>query len=126
MEENTKQPDNNNNSGADASYAYQLEEVAYGKKMHHTLFNGLVHKIKEDKDWYDDMVKICKTYYEVEPTGGSLHIVLDDDNIEDTHVDWCAGYACGQGDELGNNIANLMRHMTLEQREKLVTTDWYA
>jgi hypothetical protein len=31
---------------------------------------------------------ICKIY-EKYPTGGALHIVLDDDNVENHHIEWC-------------------------------------
>lgn len=31
---------------------------------------------------------ICKIY-EKYPSGGALHIVLDDDNVERHHIEWC-------------------------------------
>lgn len=41
-------------------------------------------------------------------TGGSLHIVLDDHNLERDHLAWCSGYASGKGDEAGRELARLL------------------
>lgn len=125
-DENLNHATNKENSGGACSYVYQLEDVRYGKKLHHTFYNNIVSKIKVDKGWYDIMAKICKEYYQEEPVGGSLHIVLDDYNIDDESVIWCAGYACGKGDDMGGDIANLMRMMTVNQRERLTMTNWYT
>lgn len=85
--------------------------------------NSIAKAIRSDADWYDDFIDLVKVYYSKtgNSCGGSLHIVLDDENIEDSHVSWCAGYACGKGDEEGHDIASLMELMTIEQRERVVS-----
>lgn len=44
-------------------------------------------------------------------TGGSLHIVLDDFNCDDRHIEWCRGYADGAGDTCGSELAGLLDRM---------------
>lgn len=89
-------------------------------KMDHIRYNDLYSRIKEDRDWFDEIIQMCKKLYEREPCGGALHNVLDDQNIEDGHVTWCAGFACGKEDDEADDIANLMRAMTIKQRERVV------
>lgn len=65
--------------------------------------------------------------------GGSLHIVLDDENIEDGHVDYCIAYAQGKPetrhdqsqqyphDVKGELLGRLIRMMSKTQRGKLAS-----
>lgn len=48
--------------------------------------------------------------------GGSLHIVLDDLNCDDHHVQWCSGYAGGLGDTCGSELAGLLKQMPVYER----------
>jgi len=89
------------------------------KKLHYTEYNDLVHAIKADYGWFRKFIALVKEYYSENGAGGSLHIVLDDGNLEDSHVDWCSGYASGANDEAGSQIGELMRSMTMEQRQKV-------
>lgn len=82
-------------------------------------YNSMVEKIRTKKEWFDPFMRLCAGYYATNPCGGSLHIVLDDGNLENTHIDWCAGYAYGTGDMVGSRIASLMREMTMSQRRKV-------
>ena len=88
-------------------------------KLHYTEYNKLFGKIRNDKGWFSDFMKLCREYYMEHCTGGSLHIVLDDGNLAKHHIDWSAGYACGANDEAGSDIANLMRNMTMKQKRKV-------
>jgi hypothetical protein len=59
--------------------------------------------------------------------GGSLHIVLDDGNIESHHVEFCRNYARDQGDEDGEKLAELLLQMSASQRRRLcVKPGWEA
>lgn len=40
---------------------------------------------KLEKETIDLIQKIYKKY----PTGGALHVVIDDGNIEDRYIEWC-------------------------------------
>jgi hypothetical protein len=51
--------------------------------------------------------------------GGVLHIVLDDENVEDKHVQFCINEAKKQNDLLGLKLGNLLLKMSKTQRRKL-------
>ena len=81
--------------------------------------NNLIDKIEKDKDWFEPFMKLVNDYYEDNPVGGSLHIVLGDGNLRDAHIDWCCGYACGVEDGDGHNIGRLMSFMKMKQRKRV-------
>jgi hypothetical protein len=54
--------------------------------------------------------------------GGSLHIVLDDENIEDEHVRFCIDYALANGDLAGARLGAVLLSMSKTQRLKLSGT----
>ena len=72
--------------------------------------------------WLPKFVKLCTKYYEDERfcKGGSLSRVLEDCDIEDTTVAWCAGYAHGLHDTAGEQLASLLLLMSFEQRRRVV------
>lgn len=53
--------------------------------------------------------------------GGHLHIVLDDGNIEDGHVQFCLDEARRDACETCIRLAELLLEMSLTQRAKLLT-----
>lgn len=56
------------------------------------------------------------------PEGGAgccLHIVVDDYNVEDSHVAFCEEYARRQGHDACERLAVLLRAMTRGQRSKV-------
>lgn len=54
--------------------------------------------------------------------GGSLHIVLDDENVDDCHVEFCIGYAQRCNDTAGYILALILMTMSKTQRCKLAKT----
>jgi len=83
-------------------------------------YNAFYQRIKDDAPGWDDaFVKYIRRYYDAEPVGGSLHIVLDDLNWERHHITWCAGYACGKEDGFGNDLASLMLAMSDAQLQRV-------
>ena len=58
-------------------------------------------------------------YHEVNPSWGSLHVVLDDKNVKDGSVQFCLLLAKSNGDAEGANLAELLLKMSLTQRGKL-------
>lgn len=61
-------------------------------------------------------------FYESKPenmSGGFLHIVLDDDNVETVNVQWCKDQALLAGDTEAAEIADLLLGMSLTQRRKV-------
>lgn len=70
------------------------------------------------KSWRD-LIESCRAYYVNHPGGGSLHIVLDDGNIQKEHVKWCLERAQAHGDEEGERLAKLLLEASETQRQKL-------
>lgn len=66
-----------------------------------------------------DVLERFKTYHEQNPVWGSLHIVLSDQNVEDSHVHFCLGLAIGSDDTEGAELANILLQMSRTQRLKL-------
>lgn len=56
--------------------------------------------------------------------GGSLHIVLEDQNVDDSHVEFCRKWAAERGDTEGVALAETLLRMTKTQRLKLAGS-WY-
>lgn len=82
-------------------------------------YNDLFKKIKKDQHWFENFIKIVQHYYKNNGAGGNLHVVLDDGNLEDINIGWCAGLCLGRQDHEGMDIANLMRNMTMAQRQRV-------
>lgn len=51
--------------------------------------------------------------------GGSLHIVLQDPNWKDHHVQFCVEYAARKGDRPGEELGKILLRMSQTQRSKL-------
>ncbi len=51
--------------------------------------------------------------------GGSLHIVLDDGNVDDGNVVFCRQWAVDHHDPDGVRLADLLLRMSTTQRRKL-------
>lgn len=61
--------------------------------------------------------RLASSFYELpgNAAGGSLHIVLDDQNWERDHVRFCYGYAAGREDEAGVLLSQALLRLTDEQ-----------
>ena len=78
---------------------------------------------------FDNLVCKIKRLYELNGVGSALHIVLDDENIEDHHISWCLQESIPQvenGEErvLCEEIANELLTMTESEREYLMELIW--
>ncbi len=64
---------------------------------------------------------LVKAYYSLpnNGAGGSLHCVLDDDNVHDDFVKDGIEYARSRGDVLGENLATVLLMMSRTQRLKV-------
>jgi len=66
-----------------------------------------------------------RSYYEAgNPCGGALHIVLDDGNVERSHVEWCLAYAKEIGDADAFELAQDLLELTDAQREEVYEQFW--
>ena len=71
------------------------------------------------------VLSFVKAYY-AKPgneVGGCLHIVLDDGNIEDSHIEFCRNSARKHNDNDGIVLAELLLQMNYTQRKKLYMAD---
>lgn len=79
--------------------------------------------------YYDKHLDTIKLYitclYDIDgcATGGLLHILLDDDNLEDNHIEWCLRQ-CEEHPEceesnIGKLICKEYLKLTMEQRRLL-------
>lgn len=65
-----------------------------------------------------------REYWLDNPVWGSLHIVLDDFNIHDHHVEHCIETAIERGDIEGEALARILLQMSKSQRLKLSAIIW--
>lgn len=60
--------------------------------------------------------------------GGSLHIVLDEDNLHTDAIESCRQYAIERGDVFGEWLARLLLRLTMSQMRRLARqvhlADW--
>lgn len=58
-------------------------------------------------------------YHDRNPTWGSLHVVLDDGNYDDSTVEFCIGYAQEVKDDVGEYLARTLLILSKTQRRKI-------
>jgi hypothetical protein len=81
---------------------------------------GPIPDFPRDRPTVPEVAPLIGSYLDRHPIGGNLHIVLEDGNIEVSHVLWCMQNARERGDDDAIRIADLMSRMTSTQRRKLV------
>ena len=64
-------------------------------------------------------IRSIKPYYERHHAGGSLHIALDDGNMEADNVLWCLKEADKQGDREGAELCLILLDMSIDERYEL-------
>jgi len=64
---------------------------------------------------------LVENYYKVNPAGGNLHIVLDNKNVKNYHVEFCLQQAIKNNDIEGVKLAKILLKMSKTQRLKLST-----
>jgi hypothetical protein len=72
-----------------------------------------------DKPTIPEVAPRFAAYFREHPTWGSLHVVLDDGNVEDSTVRFCIDWAADHGDVEGEALAHLLLRMSSTQRRKL-------
>ena len=63
------------------------------------------------------VIERFRAYYAKHPMWGALHIVLADQNIRDSHVQWSIDHA--EGDMEGIELGKILLSMSKKQRLKL-------
>lgn len=78
--------------------------------------------------WYYNLCPIRDTPkydYVGHAAGGSLHIVLDDSNWEESYVDFCIRSAEREGDEEGLKLAKKLKQLSNLQRARLCLNKYH-
>jgi hypothetical protein len=89
-------------------------------------YDVLLHSLailhRDEPATVDELIKLCNAWYRLEgnEVGGSLHLVLDDDNIEDEHVAFCIGWAIEHDDAAGAALGMVLRCISEEDRRAVV------
>jgi hypothetical protein len=80
----------------------------------------------ERKPTIPEVIPLIREYYAKSGNGagGSLHIVLEDGNLEDRNVDFCIDYARSRDDADGVLLAQMLRRMTRAQRSRIYIKGW--
>jgi hypothetical protein len=80
-----------------------------------------------DENIFRPMIReLIKYYYQNlgNASGGYLHIVLDDGNLEDDSI-WYRQELCRENnDDFGYLIGTILRSFTFEEREKMYNDRW--
>lgn len=73
-----------------------------------------------------EVAPFIEMYYRMEghEMGGSLHIVLEDQNVANHNVEWCREYALRSKDYFGAALANILLRMSTSQRWRLSHRAW--
>ena len=70
------------------------------------------------REQINDIANDIEELYSISSVGGCLHIVVDDDNLEDYHIQWCIDNANPNDDdyEIGMKIAKNMLNLSMKER----------
>lgn len=66
-----------------------------------------------------DLVDRFAAYYRANPVWGSLHVVLEDGNLQHCSVDYCVEQAVEEGDVEGAALGRILRSMSRSQRARI-------
>jgi hypothetical protein len=66
-----------------------------------------------------DVIERFRAYNRQHGAWGSLHVVLDDGNVEDCHVEFCIAHAEQSGDTEGAELGRVLLQMSKTQRAKI-------
>jgi hypothetical protein len=76
----------------------------------------------DNLEWSDrlsDLLADVRFFYTGNPTGGNLHVCLDDGNMSDGNVWWCLQHASGKKDLEAVRLACRLLSFTEEERDAL-------
>lgn len=72
---------------------------------------------------YTDILTACRNWYETNPSGGVLHICLDDGNMDEGNVWWCLREAAQEKNLRAVQIAAWL--LTFSEDERFDLYDKY-
>ena len=76
--------------------------------------------IRSEMKIVDTVVAMLEIYYKkYNCSGGSLHIVVDDGNLDDNNIEYCIEWANNENDVAGFIIGTLLLKMNMRQRKNV-------
>jgi hypothetical protein len=74
-----------------------------------------------DRPTVPEVLLLAAAYYDKpgNSMGGSLHVALEDGNLDDGNLEFCRGWAAKHQDEDGITLANVLLQLTRTQRVRL-------
>lgn len=78
---------------------------------------------------YKPFIKeLIKYYYDDlgNGTGGSLHVVLDDGNLEHATIFWCQNECKKNKDSFGVFLADVLLTFTEDELDNMYNEDWFG
>lgn len=66
-----------------------------------------------------EVIDRFRAYYKLNPMWGSLHVVLEDMNVNDADVEFCRNWAIEHSDPEGAELAEILLRMSKTQRSKI-------
>ncbi len=70
------------------------------------------------------LICLLEKYYLTDPTGGSLHIILDDGNYGKENVQFCLECSIKNNDFWGEQIAKLLLEFNDEEHIQIIEKRW--
>lgn len=70
------------------------------------------------------LVHLIDQYMDLNPSGGHLHIILEDGNYGQGFCEGCKEDAILGGDYFGELIASLLAEFTEEEQEQIIERQW--
>jgi len=73
----------------------------------------------------EKLCELIQNYYIYNSVGGNLHIVLDDGNLEDHHIEYCLKTLVSEKkDEEAKVIGESLLNIPYDTRKKLYSNSW--
>ena len=79
---------------------------------------------KQDKA--DLLCSLIESYYRFNPAGGTLHLVLDEGEVEDSSIDVCMELIREEQDYVAEAIAQMLYEFTEDERASMELVGWEA
>jgi len=103
-----------------------LKESRYTLAKHSTLVER-VDKLEAEKKKMLNITldDLCLRYYQYHPTGGSLHVLLDDNNVSNAILAFCENNCIENSDPCGQLIVDFFWDMDERERTDFVEKGLY-
>ncbi len=71
-----------------------------------------------------EIMPMIREYHDNHLSFGTLHVVLEDENIKDKHINFCFQESLREGDQDGMLLSLLLLDMNKKQRREIIRKIW--